>query len=323
MPPIISRGFRGRRDDVPSDRVPPGQYVTSDFPVLSAGPTPHTPLEQWDFSIVGEVDEPRRWTWEEFRALPSEEVTVDIHCVTKWSKLDTVWQGVSRRHAARRRRDRRRSTSSSSATAATRPTCRSRTSRAARRGSRSATTASRSSRSTAARRACSCRTSTSGRARSGCAGCGCRRRTSPASGRSTATTTTATHGGSSGTGATDLAARGRRRRRHRDASRQDDRVRRPGLARTPRRPARRRPPDRRGRLPGAAQLLDRVGAGRHPHRADRRAPRRRRGLALPDRRAPARATRSSCVAPSAATSSGSRHRAGRCCSSPAARASCR
>ena len=94
MPPIISRGFRGRRDDVPSDRVPPGQYVTRDFPVLSAGPTPHTPLEQWDFSIVGEVDEPRRWTWEEFRSLRSEQVTVDIHCVTKWSKLDTVWQGV-------------------------------------------------------------------------------------------------------------------------------------------------------------------------------------------------------------------------------------
>ena len=96
MPPIISRGFRGRRrDDVPGERVPPGQYVTPDFPVLSAGPTPHTPLDQWDFSIVGEVDEPRRWTWEEFRALPGEEVTRDIHCVTKWSKLDTVWHGVS------------------------------------------------------------------------------------------------------------------------------------------------------------------------------------------------------------------------------------
>jgi DMSO/TMAO reductase YedYZ molybdopterin-dependent catalytic subunit len=95
MSPIISRGFRGRRDDAPSDRVPPGQYVTRDFPVLSAGPTPRTPLDRWDFSIVGEVDEPRRWTWEEFRALPSEEVTVDIHCVTKWSKLDTVWEGVS------------------------------------------------------------------------------------------------------------------------------------------------------------------------------------------------------------------------------------
>ncbi|MGH3042492.1 MAG: molybdopterin-dependent oxidoreductase, partial [Gaiellaceae bacterium] len=95
MPPLISRGFSGRRKDAPGDRVPPGQYVTGDFPVLSAGPTPHTPLEQWDFSIVGEVDEPRRWTWEELRALPSEEVTVDIHCVTKWSKLDTVWRGVS------------------------------------------------------------------------------------------------------------------------------------------------------------------------------------------------------------------------------------
>jgi DMSO/TMAO reductase YedYZ molybdopterin-dependent catalytic subunit len=93
---FVSRGFRGRRRvDADPSRVPPGQYVTRDFPVLSAGPTPRRPLEQWDFSIVGEVGEPRRWTWEEFRALPSEEVTVDIHCVTKWSKLGTVWQGVS------------------------------------------------------------------------------------------------------------------------------------------------------------------------------------------------------------------------------------
>ena len=96
MSPTVSRGFRGRRrDDVPSERVPPGQYVTPDFPVLTAGPTPHTPLDRWDFTIVGEIDEPRRWTWEEFRALPSEEVTVDIHCVTKWSKLGTTWRGVS------------------------------------------------------------------------------------------------------------------------------------------------------------------------------------------------------------------------------------
>ena len=93
---IFSRGFKGRRrDDVPSDRVPPGQYVTDDFPVLSAGPTPHTSLEEWDFTIVGEVDEPVRWTWDEFQALPSETVTHDIHCVTKWSKLDTVWEGVA------------------------------------------------------------------------------------------------------------------------------------------------------------------------------------------------------------------------------------
>jgi DMSO/TMAO reductase YedYZ molybdopterin-dependent catalytic subunit len=94
MPPI-SRGFRGRRrDDAPSDRVPPGQYVTDDFPVLSAGPTPHTSLDDWDLTITGEVDGLRRWSWDEFRALPSEPVTVDIHCVTKWSKLDSEWEGV-------------------------------------------------------------------------------------------------------------------------------------------------------------------------------------------------------------------------------------
>ena len=94
MPPI-SRGFRGRRrDDAPSDRVPPGQYVTDDFPVLSAGPTPHTSLDDWDLTITGEVNGLRRWSWDEFRALPSEPITVDIHCVTKWSKLDSEWEGV-------------------------------------------------------------------------------------------------------------------------------------------------------------------------------------------------------------------------------------
>ena len=92
----ISRGFQGRRrDDVDPSRLPPGQYVTDDFPVLSAGPTPHTPLAEWDFTIRGAVDRPVAWTWDEFLALPSETVTVDVHCVTKWSKLDTVWKGVS------------------------------------------------------------------------------------------------------------------------------------------------------------------------------------------------------------------------------------
>jgi DMSO/TMAO reductase YedYZ molybdopterin-dependent catalytic subunit len=92
----ISRGFRGRRyGDADPARVPPGQYVTRDFPVLSAGPTPHTPLAEWDFTVRGQVNEPLSWTWEEFLALPSETITVDIHCVTKWSKLDTVWKGVS------------------------------------------------------------------------------------------------------------------------------------------------------------------------------------------------------------------------------------
>src|SRR4029450_4094423 len=91
-----SRGFKGRRrEEADPARVPPGQYVTGDFPVLSAGPAPPTPLHQWGFALVGEVEEQRRWTWEELQALPSEDVTVDIHCVTKWSKLDTVWRGVS------------------------------------------------------------------------------------------------------------------------------------------------------------------------------------------------------------------------------------
>jgi DMSO/TMAO reductase YedYZ molybdopterin-dependent catalytic subunit len=92
----ISRGFHGRRrSDVDPARVPPGQYVTSDFPVLSAGPTPHTALVNWTFQIRGAVDEPVSWSRDEFLALPSETPTVDIHCVTKWSKLDTAWRGVS------------------------------------------------------------------------------------------------------------------------------------------------------------------------------------------------------------------------------------
>jgi DMSO/TMAO reductase YedYZ molybdopterin-dependent catalytic subunit len=94
MPPV-TRGFFGRRRDDEDGRLPPGQYTVRDFPVLSAGPTPHTPLEDWSFSLVGALDEPRTWTWEKFRALPSETLTRDIHCVTKWSKFDTSWEGVS------------------------------------------------------------------------------------------------------------------------------------------------------------------------------------------------------------------------------------
>jgi DMSO/TMAO reductase YedYZ molybdopterin-dependent catalytic subunit len=91
----ISRGFRGRRrSDVDPARIPPGQYVVDDFPVLSAGPTPHTALEQWSFQIGGAVGEPVSWTWEQFQALGAETFTVDIHCVTKWSKLGTSWTGV-------------------------------------------------------------------------------------------------------------------------------------------------------------------------------------------------------------------------------------
>jgi DMSO/TMAO reductase YedYZ molybdopterin-dependent catalytic subunit len=92
----VSRGFLGRRRPVADpSRVPPGQYVTADFPVLSAGPTPHTPLDEWSFTVQGQVGEPVSWPWEEFVSLPSEQFTVDIHCVTKWTKLDTGWKGVS------------------------------------------------------------------------------------------------------------------------------------------------------------------------------------------------------------------------------------
>jgi DMSO/TMAO reductase YedYZ molybdopterin-dependent catalytic subunit len=92
----VTRGFHGRRRaDVDPARIPPGQYVTPDFPVLSAGPTPHTPTDTWTLTIDGEIDEPLRWSWDELLALPSETFTVDIHCVTKWTKLDTTWTGVS------------------------------------------------------------------------------------------------------------------------------------------------------------------------------------------------------------------------------------
>ena len=92
---LVSRGF-GRRGQRRDERLPPGQYDTGDlFPVLSAGPTPHTPQSEWDLTLQGEVDGLRRWTWDEFRALPREAVSVDIHCVTKWSKFDTRWEGVA------------------------------------------------------------------------------------------------------------------------------------------------------------------------------------------------------------------------------------
>ncbi|HTP15047.1 MAG TPA: sulfite oxidase-like oxidoreductase [Streptosporangiaceae bacterium] len=91
---IVSRGFHGRprRTDV---KLPPGQYLTEDFPVLSAGPTPRIPLEQWRFVITSESGQEHSWSWPEMLALPGEQPTADIHCVTKWSKLATSWRGVS------------------------------------------------------------------------------------------------------------------------------------------------------------------------------------------------------------------------------------
>ena len=193
--------------------------------------------------------------------LPSETVTVDIHCVTKWSKLDTVWKGVSldtlldgvetsaeyvlafcdggyttnlpledrhRRQGVGRLRVRRR---------------------AARAGARRPGQAARPAPLLLEEREVGARPRAA------------RRRRCPASGSTTATTTTATRGKSSATAATDLAARDRGRARRRDAPDEKHRARAPVLVGAPRGPARRRPPDRGGRLPGAAELLDRLGAG--------------------------------------------------------------
>jgi DMSO/TMAO reductase YedYZ molybdopterin-dependent catalytic subunit len=103
MSGIISRGFLGRRrpgdsegQDAPRKKIlPPGQYETRGFPVLSAGPTPHTPLAEWDFSIIIDGEVAARWDWDEFRKLKVEQINTDIHCVTRWSKFDTNWEGVA------------------------------------------------------------------------------------------------------------------------------------------------------------------------------------------------------------------------------------
>jgi len=92
---IVNRGFQGRRRQPGAGLVPPGQYVVEDFPVLSAGPTPIVSLDDWDFTILDRSGASlARWTWPELRALPAEDITVDIHCVIKWSKLSTRWAGV-------------------------------------------------------------------------------------------------------------------------------------------------------------------------------------------------------------------------------------
>ncbi len=87
--------FNKKVDPAKASRIPPGQSMTERFPVLHYGPAPRTDLAKWDFKIFGLVDEPVRFNWEEFKALPTTTVTADIHCVTRWSKLDTVWEGVS------------------------------------------------------------------------------------------------------------------------------------------------------------------------------------------------------------------------------------
>ncbi|MFS4093938.1 sulfite oxidase-like oxidoreductase [Streptomyces sp. AF1A] len=91
---IISGGFHGRRPP-PGRKLPPGQYETTDFPVLSAGPTPWISSEKWELSVTTETGKRHSWDWAALMELPSETPTVDLHCVTKWSKFGTQWQGVS------------------------------------------------------------------------------------------------------------------------------------------------------------------------------------------------------------------------------------
>ena len=212
---FVSRGFRRRHTEPGQEgRVPPGQYVTRDFPVLSAGPTPHA---------AGELElrdhgRGRRAAALDLGRVPGAAAREHHGRHPLRDQVVEARHGVGGRlgrHAARRRRDARRVRGRLLRRRLHDQPAARRTSPAARRGSRSATTASRSSPSTAAPRGCSCRTSTSGRARSGCA-VSAAREDEPGFWESSATTTAGTRGASSGTRATDLAARrGRRRRRAR------------------------------------------------------------------------------------------------------------
>jgi DMSO/TMAO reductase YedYZ molybdopterin-dependent catalytic subunit len=92
---IVSPGFHGGSRQGQDGRLPPGQYLTEEFPVLSAGPTPRVPTDEWEFVIVTEMGHDYHWSWAELMAMPSDTPTVDLHCVTKWTKLDTAWRGVS------------------------------------------------------------------------------------------------------------------------------------------------------------------------------------------------------------------------------------
>ena len=275
----VSRGFHRKREAAPADRVPPGQYVTQDFPVLSAGPTPHTAAGSLDVLHHPRRASRRAGRGTEFRALPAETLTTDIHCVTRWSKLDTAWQGVSldvllaaveydeplRAGLLRRRLHHE--------PAGGRPARREgvggiqlRRCSARRRARRPGPAAGPApvlleERQVGARAASSATP------------------TSPASGRTTATTSTETHGGNSGTRATDLADRhGRLRSPTRPLRCGTLHARGAGLAGPPGRAARGHPADRRRRLSGRTVLLHRLGAGRAA-RDHRGAAGRRGGLA--------------------------------------------
>lgn len=89
---LINPNFQPKREQ--NDRLPPGQYETRDFPVLSLGPTPDVKRENWKLKVFGLVERELTWTWDNFAKLPHVDWQKDIHCVTKWSKFDTNWRGV-------------------------------------------------------------------------------------------------------------------------------------------------------------------------------------------------------------------------------------
>jgi DMSO/TMAO reductase YedYZ molybdopterin-dependent catalytic subunit len=90
---VFSRGFSGRRRGAAD--LPPGQYLTEDFPVLTAGPTQRVATDTWELTVTTETGQVHRWDWAALMALPADTPTVDLHCVTRWSKLATDWKGVS------------------------------------------------------------------------------------------------------------------------------------------------------------------------------------------------------------------------------------
>ncbi|ODQ97066.1 molybdopterin-dependent oxidoreductase, partial [Mycobacterium intermedium] len=91
---IVNKGFHGRRTES-TLKLPPGQHVTTDFPVLQAGPTPRIVLDDWRLTVRDKRGAVDAWTWNQLMSLPSERINVDIHCVTTWSKLNTKWEGIS------------------------------------------------------------------------------------------------------------------------------------------------------------------------------------------------------------------------------------
>jgi DMSO/TMAO reductase YedYZ molybdopterin-dependent catalytic subunit len=93
---LSARGKRqAQKLGIDPNRVPPGQYLTEGFPVLTVGPDPDYDLSTWDFQVYGEVEDELQLSWDELQALPQKDVVADIHCVTRWSKLDTAWRGVA------------------------------------------------------------------------------------------------------------------------------------------------------------------------------------------------------------------------------------